>query len=77
MALPDGDYHADFNFFDYPVSFVEPDSDFAIGAKIKRWRSEGAHILLTADDKTTTSTQIDKSACPTRIVAVFPDLVSR
>ena len=29
MALPDGDYHADFNFFDYPVSFVEPDSDFA------------------------------------------------
>lgn len=29
MALPDGDYHADFNFFDYPVAFVEPDSDFA------------------------------------------------
>jgi len=29
MSLPDGDYHADFNFFDYPVSFVEPDSDFA------------------------------------------------
>ena len=29
MALPDGDYHADFNFFDYPVTFVEPDSDFA------------------------------------------------
>jgi len=29
MSLPDGDYHADFNFFEYPVSFVEPDSDFA------------------------------------------------
>ena len=29
MALPDGDYHADFNFFDYPVAFVEPDGDFA------------------------------------------------
>lgn len=29
MALPDGDYHADFNFFDYPVSFVEPVGDFA------------------------------------------------
>ncbi len=29
MSLPDGDYHADFNFFDYPVSFVEPDSEFA------------------------------------------------
>ena len=29
MALPDGDYHADFNFFDYPVDFVDPDSDFA------------------------------------------------
>lgn len=29
IALPDGDYHADFNFFDYPVSFVDPDSDFA------------------------------------------------
>ena len=29
MALPDGDYHAEFNFFDYPVTFVDPDSDFA------------------------------------------------
>ena len=29
MALPDGDYHADFNFFDYQVCFVDPDSDFA------------------------------------------------
>ena len=29
MSLPDGDYHADFNFFDYPVTFIEPDSDFA------------------------------------------------
>ena len=33
MALPDGDYHADFNFFDYPVTFVEPDSDFAKSIK--------------------------------------------
>ena len=34
MALPDGDYHADFNFFDYPVAFVEPDSDFAKSIKV-------------------------------------------
>ncbi len=33
MALPDGDYHADFNFFDYPVAFVDPDSDFAAMVK--------------------------------------------
>ena len=33
MALPDGDYHADFNFFDYPVTFVDPDSDFAESIK--------------------------------------------
>jgi hypothetical protein len=29
MALPDGDYHAEFNPFDYPVSLVYPESDFA------------------------------------------------
>lgn len=34
MALPDGDYHAEFNPFDYPVSLVDPDSDFA--AMIKK-----------------------------------------
>ena len=33
MALPDGDYHAEFNFFDYPVAFVDPDSDFAAMVK--------------------------------------------
>lgn len=33
MALPDGSYHADFNFFDYPVAFVEPDSEFAKSLK--------------------------------------------
>ncbi|WP_205521532.1 dockerin type I repeat-containing protein, partial [Ruminococcus flavefaciens] len=33
FALPDGDYHADFNSFDYPVQLVEPDSIAA--ARIK------------------------------------------
>ncbi|HNZ98491.1 dockerin type I repeat-containing protein [Ruminococcus sp.] len=33
FALPDGDYHADFNPFDYPVALVDPDSDIAATIK--------------------------------------------
>lgn len=29
VALPDGEYNAKYNLFDYPVQLVDPDSDFA------------------------------------------------
>lgn len=28
FALPDGEYHAEFNGFDYPVTLIDPESDF-------------------------------------------------